>query len=181
VSEEAVAKRNEGPARRPWRPSERVNEIIEEAIQKGLFDHLPGQGKPLDLSDDDNPFVPEDMRLAYRMLRQHGYALPWIEDRKEIDAKRAEIERRSAEHATRLRRAADEIRRLPAYLQHARWAALRKQHGAFRERQAELIDTVNRRIDGYNLAVPVLSLQTRRVSRTAVLARLDAALAEAVE
>jgi len=89
---------------------------IQEAMEQGLFDNLPGRGKPLDLSDEDNPFVPRDMRLAYRMLRQHGYVLPWIDDRKDLERKRSEIERRVEAHPADVDRGLDEIRRLPAHL-----------------------------------------------------------------
>lgn len=40
---------------------------IEEAVSRGEFDRLPGAGRPLDLYED--PLVPEDMRMARRILR----------------------------------------------------------------------------------------------------------------
>ncbi|HSH41934.1 MAG TPA: DnaJ family domain-containing protein [Arenicellales bacterium] len=44
---------------------------IEEAIEHGALDHLPGTGRPLDL--DDDTMVPEHLRAAYRMLKNAGY------------------------------------------------------------------------------------------------------------
>jgi Domain of unknown function (DUF1992) len=44
---------------------------IAEAIERGEFDDLPGAGKPLELEDD--PLVPEELRMAYRILRNAGY------------------------------------------------------------------------------------------------------------
>ncbi len=44
---------------------------IEEAIERGEFDDLPGAGQPLDLEDLD-PSLPEELRLAYRILRNAG-------------------------------------------------------------------------------------------------------------
>ncbi|MBV8032634.1 MAG: DUF1992 domain-containing protein [Betaproteobacteria bacterium] len=44
---------------------------IAEAVSSGEFDDLPGRGKPLEL--DDDPLVPEDLRMAYRILRNAGY------------------------------------------------------------------------------------------------------------
>jgi len=44
---------------------------IEEAIARGEFDELPGAGRPLEL--DDDPLVPEDMRVACRILKNAGY------------------------------------------------------------------------------------------------------------
>ncbi len=40
---------------------------IEEAVARGEFDDLPGAGRPLDLYED--PLVPEEMRMAKRILR----------------------------------------------------------------------------------------------------------------
>ena len=44
---------------------------IEEAIERGEFDDLPGAGRPLDL-DDLDPSLPEELRLAYRILKNAG-------------------------------------------------------------------------------------------------------------
>lgn len=45
---------------------------IQEAMERGDFDNLPGKGQPLDLEDDSN--VPEDLRMAYKLLKNAGYA-----------------------------------------------------------------------------------------------------------
>ena len=45
---------------------------IAEALSRGEFDDLPGAGRPLEL--DDDALVPEDMRMAHRILRNAGYA-----------------------------------------------------------------------------------------------------------
>jgi len=44
---------------------------IEEAIERGEFDDLPGAGRPLDL-DDLDPLLPEELRMAYRILKNAG-------------------------------------------------------------------------------------------------------------
>lgn len=55
---------------------------IREAIENGDFDNLRNSGKPMDLEDD--LFVPEDLRCAYRVLRNAGCIPPELEIRKEI-------------------------------------------------------------------------------------------------
>jgi hypothetical protein len=55
---------------------------IQEAMQDGAFDDLPGRGKPLALEDDSH--VPEDLRIAYKILKNAGYVPPEISLRKEI-------------------------------------------------------------------------------------------------
>jgi hypothetical protein len=55
---------------------------IKEAIEDGLLDNLPGAGKPLALGDDSH--LPEDLRLAYKILKNAGFVPPEIALRKEI-------------------------------------------------------------------------------------------------
>jgi hypothetical protein len=55
---------------------------IRQAMERGEFDNLPGSGKPLRLDDDS--MVPEELRIAYRVLRNAGCLPPELELRKEI-------------------------------------------------------------------------------------------------
>ncbi len=55
---------------------------IQEAIRNGEFDDLPGAGKPLVLEDDSH--IPEDLRMAYKVLRNANCVPPEIALRKEI-------------------------------------------------------------------------------------------------
>lgn len=59
-----------------------VEQRILEALSRGEFDDLPGAGRPLDL--DDDPLVPEDLRLAYRILKNAGYVPAEVETLNEI-------------------------------------------------------------------------------------------------
>jgi hypothetical protein len=58
-----------------------VEAKIAEAQRAGAFDDLPGAGRPLDLGDDR--LVPEDVRMAYRILRNAGFVPPEVEARRE--------------------------------------------------------------------------------------------------
>ena len=55
---------------------------IEEAQREGLFDNLPGKGKPLNLDDDSG--VPEDLRLTFKILKNSNCLPVEMELRKEI-------------------------------------------------------------------------------------------------
>jgi hypothetical protein len=55
---------------------------IREAMERGEFDSLPLAGKPLPL--ESNGYVHEDLRLAYKLLKDAGFLPPEIELRKEI-------------------------------------------------------------------------------------------------
>ncbi len=59
-----------------------VEERILSAQKKGALDNLAGAGKPLNFSDD--AFVPEDLRLAFKILKNAGFLPPEIELKKEI-------------------------------------------------------------------------------------------------
>lgn len=54
---------------------------IVEAQKKGLFSDLEGRGKPL---KQEEISVPEDLRLAYRMLKTAGYIPEELALKKEI-------------------------------------------------------------------------------------------------
>lgn len=55
---------------------------INQAMREGVFDDLPGAGQPLKLEDDSH--IPEDLRIAYKILKNAGYLPPEIALRKEI-------------------------------------------------------------------------------------------------
>ena len=55
---------------------------IKEAADKGEFDNLPGRGEPLKLDDDGR--LPEDLRIAYKVLKNANCLPPELELRKEI-------------------------------------------------------------------------------------------------
>lgn len=54
---------------------------IQEAIERGDLDELPGAGRPLVL--DDDAMVPEELRMAYRILKNAGCLPPELELRRE--------------------------------------------------------------------------------------------------
>lgn len=63
---------------------------ITEAIARGELADLPGAGRPLDLNDD--PLVPEEVRMAHRILKNAGFIPPELEPLREI----GELERLAA-------------------------------------------------------------------------------------
>jgi hypothetical protein len=55
---------------------------ILEAIENGLFDNLQGRGKPLKFEDDS--YIPLELRMAYKILKNADCLPPELELRKEI-------------------------------------------------------------------------------------------------
>ena len=119
-----------------------VDESIQKAMQDGAFDDLPGKGQPLRL--DENPNADPAWEIAYKLLRDNGFSLPWIEERNEIEK---EIE--SARAALKRSRA---------------WCAAQGAGGKPEWEQAVGIfrpkaGALNKRIITYNLQAPSPALQ----------------------
>lgn len=55
---------------------------IKKAQEEGAFENLPGSGQPLCLEDDRH--IPEDLRLAYKVLKNADCFPPEVQLRKEI-------------------------------------------------------------------------------------------------
>ena len=55
---------------------------IREAMEQGMFENLPGAGKPLDLEEYFN--TPEEMRVAYSILKNANCAPPEVELMKDV-------------------------------------------------------------------------------------------------
>ena len=68
-----------------------VEQKIAEAIARGELSRLPGEGAPLNLDDDS--LIPEDLRMAYRILRNAGFVPPEVAVMQEI----TDLERRISE------------------------------------------------------------------------------------
>jgi len=74
-----------------------VERKLEEAARAGAFDRLPGPGGPIDLTE--NPYVPADWRLAFKILADHQIVPEFVERRKEIETIRAEVEQLKADRS----------------------------------------------------------------------------------
>ena len=80
---------------------------IQEGIEEGKFDNLPGKGKPVVIEDDTS--TPQHVRIANRVLKNAGVAPEWIqirqdilEERKAVSALFARLERESAARRSRI-------------------------------------------------------------------------------
>jgi DnaJ family protein C protein 28 len=120
-----------------------IEKIIQNAIDSGAFENLRGKGKPLNLQQ--NPLVAKEWRMAFSMLEQEGFALPWMEDRKEIEKKLQEAQK--VLRRTWDWRAAKLAQGDQSPLVESEW---RKAQARF----SELVADLNRRIDHYNSQIP---------------------------
>jgi DnaJ family protein C protein 28 len=140
-----------------------IEEQIRQAIARGDFDNLPGKGKPLDLSE--NPHEDPGWRLAYRLLKENGYTLPWIETRQniELDYEKA---LKSLQQSWDWRKNAAGRRGL-VHAEREWQQALQN----FREQMFKL----NRRIRDYNLEIPSNQFQRRLINIEQEIANITTA------
>lgn len=123
---------------------------IQEAIEEGKFDNLPGKGKPLVF--DDDPMTPPHLRLANRVLKNANVLPDWMQVHKDIATERKEI---AALRARLLRDHAklyDKLTGLPAehfsVLQFAVW------HAKCREAYLRRLKSLNSSILKLSLLAP---------------------------
>ena len=72
-----------------------VDEQIRRAIEAGEFDDLPGKGKPIDLRAYFE--TPEDLRMAYSILKSNNFVPEEVEMLKDIEALKKRLEASSDE------------------------------------------------------------------------------------
>jgi hypothetical protein len=80
-----------------------VEQRLQDAVSRGELDNLPGSGRPLELHAD--PLVPEDVRVAYRLLKNACLVPPELETVKKVALLRTKLEVVAARRAWPFRRA----------------------------------------------------------------------------
>lgn len=150
--------------RRDW--DNLMDDIIQDGVEKGLFDNLKGKGKPLNLSV--NHFE-AGQELANSILKENDIPPAWIMERndvlRETDALRAEIERKWKWHVERFTAVTDADARGRLTIG---WddACLKWD---------EQIRKLNKRIDAYNLKRPLANMEMFKLNLEAELKRAGAA------
>ena len=138
-----------------------VEEIISRAMQEGVFDDLPGKGKPLNL--DQYPHQDPDWRVAHHLLKSSGFSLPWIERLGEIDENLRTA--RQYLEAAWVRQQATHISLEIKHRNQLEWASAIDQ---FKTR----LKSINDQIHTYNLEVPHLQFQIPLIKFEQELARV---------
>ena len=125
-----------------------VDKKIREAMESGEFKDLPGKGERIEL--DENPYEDPDSRTAHKLMRDAGYTLPWIDERRSID-KELEEARKVLSRAYILFKKADSSRKRREGTE----IIWQKRVEEFRAQVEEL----NARIRRLNLKVPAAGFQ----------------------
>ena len=141
-----------------------ISQRIDEAMAQGVFDNLPGKGKPLNLNE--NPNEPPDMAMANKILKNNDVTPPWIGDRKklleDVESLRAEMAQRWGWMRSDWAATNTDRQRLAR-----RWA---DQIAAWTDQIARL----NSRILDLNLTLPIWRMELLRLHLADELARIGA-------
>lgn len=144
--------------RRNW-----IERAIREAQERGLFDDLDGAGRPINWQDES--LVDEEWRMAFRIMREHGFAPEWIELHKEIGEELKQA-REALLRAWRWRQEQlPDAREQQRHYIDAEWQRARNTF-------AETIAELNSKIDDFNLIVPITRLQKFKLDQDEELVNL---------
>ncbi|KAI8079555.1 uncharacterized protein B0P05DRAFT_587016 [Gilbertella persicaria] len=128
-----------------------TDQKIRAAQTQGVFDHLPGRGKPIPQDPwIHNPFVDRTEYFLNRIIQRNGAAPPWIVMQQEVNA---EIHRLRSQWLSAMKRCQDEIREQHTLLTKARLVKkFEKIEKSFFEKEVERI---NARLKSYNVICPM--------------------------
>jgi DnaJ family protein C protein 28 len=137
-----------------------IDQQIRQAQEQGEFDNLPGKGQPLDLTP--NPYA-LDQELAFKVLKDAGFAPEWIEldktIRETMDRSRAALVRSWEWHEARLDELADRSDSWAGAERERVRSGWHKAVSVFKQG----VDTINDEIADLNLKVPSPRFQRAKV------------------
>ena len=133
-----------------------VEQRIKEAMDNGVFDNLPGAGKPLNLNQ--NPYQEPGQEWAFDWLKRNNFAPEWIERNKAI-------ERELETARIRLEAAWQQYKDDPTYKSNWKAAVARFE---------DTLRKLNKKIDDFNLVAPTISAQRKHIHLESELRRINA-------
>jgi hypothetical protein len=131
-----------------------VDKQIREAHERGDFDNLPGQGKPLAHEPWEG-----DWALAHHVLRQAGETLVWISLGRDIEAAQLKLQALRRDAATLPRTG-------PGW---------REERARARERYLREAAALDKLLQEYAFAVPSRQLERGRLPPQVAAAQFDLA------
>jgi hypothetical protein len=134
---------------------------IQEWIENGGPSRLSNKGQPLDLTE--NPFVPHELRMAHRVMKNADIAPDWIQIGREIEAHlgRCREAVRRFQHAQRHDRLALRTATAAEAAAIQERLALRREHFVA-EHRVRLVHA-NFLIGRFNTACPISGLHRMRL------------------
>jgi hypothetical protein len=138
-----------------------IESQIQDAIAAGVFDNLPGAGKPLALGEGEN--LAGDNWLGFRVLQNGGMLPEWLNLARDIERDRERLDALDAEHAALCEAAA----------RTGQWESYLGRIQRLRARYEELARSLRKRQDRFNHDAPGIRSQRPAIWVEYHLERLD--------
>lgn len=138
-----------------------IESQIQEAMAAGVFDNLPGAGKPQEFSLGEQ--LAGDNWLGFKMLQNGGMMPLWLESGREIEKDLERLKKIDDDHASLCAQAA----------RHADWDGYRAAILHARGRYEELARAIRKKQDKYNNDAPGIRTQRPGLWVEYHLERLD--------
>ena len=129
---------------------------IRDALQSGELQTDIGPNRQLDL--EDNPHVPEDMRLAFKVMQNSHFRPDWMELGDEIDGDLTAWRQAADRHFATLHDRLDRATQRGIHRLRDEVTALKVRHHKATAQHAAAIAEINSKIHRYNASVPTDSL-----------------------
>jgi hypothetical protein len=134
-----------------------VEKLIRDARDEGKFNNLANQGQPIKI-EEENPYLDDDWRLAYKVVETGGFVPAWVELDKEVEQDLVRVRRDREEHHRWLLRRLDDIKFGPTQYFARDLRRLHQHHQSFLKNHASRLEEVNDKIERFNFFCPVNNL-----------------------
>lgn len=136
-----------------------VEDLIQEAMSRGDFSNLSGRGKPLPNLQSQNPYVDFTTHKINKIMLDNGFTPEWITLHKEIREETDSLEKSLTKDRGKL----GTIPLIPE--EEYKWEKVLEGYEG-------LVGSINKKIDKFNLIVPVLNRQMLRLDLRRMASRI---------
>lgn len=144
---------------------------IQEAMEEGKFDNLPGKGKPIVFDEDSS--TPLHLRMANKVLKNAGVLPDWMQAQKDVIAERQEVSRLLSRLTKENQQRRVRLEALPAY--HIEVSKFASWHVKSRADYLRRLKSVNTAILKFSMLAPTTAQSFFPYRIEAEMATFDAA------
>lgn len=122
---------------------------IQEAVEEGVFDNLPGKGKPIKFDDDGIPF---DVKMMNKVLKNAGVLPEWIQMQHDLNAEIATVDKLRSQFVTENHKRKAQLTYLPA--DHPEIVRYQQWHARCRTKYLTALKGVNNLLVKLSMTAP---------------------------
>lgn len=128
------------------------DKAYQKAVEEGQFNNLRGEGKPLDLKMDED--VPDELRYAFKVMRENDIAPEWIMAGKSLEQTHQRLLRRATTIVERFRAMNADAERVAASQRTMFRKNAREKFDMDKRNLEKEVVRFNKEVTDYNLKVP---------------------------